>query len=96
MQCDDEDTSCMVYQAEYPPQGNCRWVIEALIMASHVHEGVHHTVYGGQGGQTLEKPAAAWRSRSDQVWLIGQSVSWAHVKANVVVKPVSAPIVSDL
>ena len=29
---------CVVYQAVYPPQGNCKSVIEALIMASSVRE----------------------------------------------------------
>ena len=28
----------MVDQAEYPPQGNCKSVIEALIMANNVRE----------------------------------------------------------
>ena len=36
--CDDEDTFCMVHQAEYPPQGNCKSVMEVLIMANNVHE----------------------------------------------------------
>ena len=38
MQYRFEGKSCIVYQAEYPPQGNCKSVIEALIMANNVHE----------------------------------------------------------
>ena len=38
IQCDDEETSCMVHQTEYPLQGNCKSVIEALIVANNVHE----------------------------------------------------------
>ena len=38
MQCGDEQETCVVYQAEYAPQGNCESVIEALMMANNVHE----------------------------------------------------------
>ena len=34
----DEEESCMVHQAEYPPKGNCKSVIEALLVANSVHE----------------------------------------------------------
>ena len=38
MQYGDKDDTCMVGQAEYPAQGNCKSVIEAPIMASDVHQ----------------------------------------------------------
>ena len=52
----------MVYQAEYPPQGNCKSVIEALIVANNVHEedvsyhevGSPRRVFRNLRGQTLE------------------------------------------
>ena len=45
----------MVFQAEYPPQENCKSVIEALIMSNKMHEedagslmvGSHRRVHGG-------------------------------------------------
>ena len=69
MQHGDEEESCMVYQAEYPPQGNFLSVIEALIMANNVHEQdvsshkveSHRRVLGGLRGHTLENLAALWR-----------------------------------
>ena len=38
MQYGDEKESRMLYQAEYPPHGNCMSVIEALLMANNLHE----------------------------------------------------------
>ena len=38
MQCGDEDEMCMVCQAAYPPQVNCKLVIEALVLANNAHE----------------------------------------------------------
>ena len=38
MQYGDEQESCMVYQADYAPQGNCKSVTEALIMVNNMHE----------------------------------------------------------
>ena len=38
MQFGDGAQTCMVYQADHPPQGNCKSAIEALIVANHVHE----------------------------------------------------------
>ena len=103
MQCDDEEQSCVVYQAEYPPQGNWNSVIETTIMASHVREedvcsykvGGHRKAFDSPKGQALEKLAAVWRSCGGQDWLVRQAVSWADVKANIVVKPGAAPSASD-
>ena len=38
MQYGDEERTCVISQAEYPPKGNCKSVLEALIMASIVHD----------------------------------------------------------
>ena len=45
--------------------------------------------------QTLDNLAAVWRSWSEQVRPQGQSVSWADVKGNIVLKLVAAPSASD-
>ena len=76
MQHGDEQESCMVYQAEYPPQGNCRSVIQALIMAKNVHEqdvgshkvGSHHRVHGGLRSHTREELTVLWRAWSEHDW----------------------------
>ena len=81
----------MVYQAEYPPQGNCK----SVILCNNVHEeGVcshkvvtHLRFFGSLRGHTLEKLEAVWRSWSEQDWPFRQAVSSADVKANIVVKP---------
>ena len=95
-----EGKSCIVYQAEYPPQGNCKSVMEALIMANNVHEEdvsshkvtTHRTVFGGLRSHTLEKLPASWRSWTEQDRLAWQAVSWAAVKANIVVEQVVSPV----
>ena len=38
MQFGDGAQTCMVYQADHPPQGNCKSAIEALIVGINVHE----------------------------------------------------------
>ena len=53
MQFGDGAQTCMVYQADHPPQGNCQSVIEALIVGINVHQekvdshkvGCHERVY---------------------------------------------------
>ena len=60
-QCGDEDETCTVYQADYPPQGACKSVMEALIMGNNVHKedagslkmGSHRRVYGSLRSRTL-------------------------------------------
>ena len=55
VQYGDEDEMCMVYLADYPPQGNCKSVIDAKVLANNVREenagshtvGSHRRVYGG-------------------------------------------------
>ena len=88
MQYGDEEDSCMVFQAGYPPQGNCTSLVEALIMANNVHEedvrshqvGSHRRVYGAlRRPHTLEELAALWRAWSGQ----DRPVTWADVKANI-------------
>ena len=64
MQYVDEEETCVVYQAEHPPQGNCQSVVQGLIMANHVHEvdagphkvGSHRRVYGCVRNHTLVWP----------------------------------------
>ena len=78
----DEDEMCMVYLADYPPQGNCKSVIEAFVMANNVREenagfhtvGSHRTVYGGSRSHTLEELAALWKAWSVCDRPIGQAV----------------------
>ena len=63
MRYGDESDTCVIYQAGYPPQGNCKSVIEYLIMANNVHEGdvsfhkveSQRRVHGGLRGRTLEE-----------------------------------------
>ena len=38
MQFGDGAQTCMVYQADHPPQANCQSVIEALIVGINVHQ----------------------------------------------------------
>ena len=65
--CGDEET-CVVKQAEYPPQGKCKSVIEALIMTRNVrHEdpnshkvGNFRGVYVGMQSRTLDHIASFW------------------------------------
>ena len=60
----------MVYHAECLPQGHCKSVIEALIMASKWHEedagalkvGSHRRVYGGLRSRTREELAGQWKA----------------------------------
>ena len=55
MQFGDGAQTCMVYQADHPPQGNCKSAIEALIVGINVHEeevdsrkvGCHERVFSG-------------------------------------------------
>ena len=71
MQDGDEEETCVVYQVEYPPQGRCKSVIEALITSNNVHEEdagfekveSHSRVYGGLRSHTLEELTEFW-----QVW----------------------------
>ena len=73
----DEEESCMVYQAEYPPQENCESVVEVLLMPNSVHGedasshdvGSHRRVSGGLRGHTLEE-LAQWRVWSEQDRLV--------------------------
>ena len=46
MQHGDDEEVCVVYQAEYPPQGNCKSVVEALIMANNVHRKDLNSFFG--------------------------------------------------
>ena len=56
MQRGGEKESCLVLQAEKPPQGNCKSVLQALVMANNVRErdvsyhevGVHRRASGSQ------------------------------------------------
>ena len=100
-QCGDEDETCMVYQADDQPQGNCKSVMEARILADNGCEedvgshkvGSHHRVYG----RTLEDLAAPWKAWSVYDRPMEQAVKWAHVKTNTVVKQVkSGPAANDL
>ena len=50
-----KEETCLVYQAEYPPQGNCQSVIGALIVANM---GSHRRVHGVLGAI----PLRSWRS----------------------------------
>ena len=62
----DDEEVCVVYQAEYPPHGNCKAVLEALILANSVHQedlnshkvGNFHGVYGGLQSRTPEHIAS--------------------------------------
>ena len=38
MQHGDDEEVCFVYWAEYPPHGNCKAVLEALIVANNLHQ----------------------------------------------------------
>ena len=60
----------MVYQTEYPLQGNCKSVIEASIMVKSVHEedvssrkvGSYRMVFGALRSHMLQKLTAPWRA----------------------------------
>ena len=76
IQYDDEEESCMAYQAEYPPQGNCESVVEVLIVANNVHEenAGSFTVereHAGLRNHTLEELEAPWQAWSVYDWLVG-------------------------
>ena len=58
-----------------------RWKVTARLLAAQ--------------GATLEELAALWRAWSDQDRSNRQSVTWADVKTNVVVKQVASPDSSD-
>ena len=68
MQNGGDEETCVVKQAEYPPQGNCKSVIEALIMTNNVrHEdpnshkvGNFRGVYVGLQSRTLDHIASFW------------------------------------
>ena len=102
MQYGDAEESCMVDQAQYLPQGNCKSVIEGLFMANNVHEedasshdvGNHRRVFDGLRSHTLDTLAALWRAWSEHR-LVRQAVTLSDVKANIVVKRVASPVTSD-
>ena len=82
MRCCDEEGSFMVYRTEYPPQENCNFVMEALIMANNVYGedvssrkvGIHHSEE-----PRTEKLAVPWRSWGEQDWPVRQAVTSADV-----------------
>ena len=61
MQYGDEDETCIVHQAEYPPQRNCKSVVEALVMANNVDEEVWDPIiWEVIVGFTFASRAAQW------------------------------------
>ena len=104
MQYGDEEQTCVVYQAEaeFPPQANCKSVIEPLIMTNSVHEegagshkvGSHRRAYGGARSHTLEQLAEFGKVWSVYDRPMEQAVTWADVKSDIVVREVGAPATS--
>ena len=83
----------VVYQAEYPPQGNCKSVIEALIMANNVHQedlNSHkmenfHGVYGAFQSRTLEHIASFCAKLAGRDGKVDKAITWADVVKEVAV-----------
>ena len=102
MQYGDEEETCMVNWAEYPPQGSCTSVIEALIVANTVHEedagshkvGSYRRVYGGSRSRTREELAAPWKAWSVYDQPMEPAVNWA-LSSNIVVMQVASPLTND-
>ena len=102
VQYGDEEQTCVVYQAEFPPQANCMSVIEALIMTNNVREedagshkvGSHRRAYGGARSHTLEQLAEFGKVWSVYDRPMDQAVTWADVKSDIVVREVAAPATS--
>ena len=84
----------VVYQAEHPPQGNCRSMIGALIIANSVHQedagshkvGSPRSVYRSLKCHTLEELAEFWKNMA----------TWFDVENNIVLKEVMAPATAGI
>ena len=61
----------LVYQPEYPPQGNCESVIEILIITNIVHE----KDAGSHRSRIREELAALWMAWSVYDRPMGQAVN---------------------
>ena len=56
MRYGDEEETCMVYQVEYPPQGNCKSVVEAFFIAQFLCKWIQSQCvpeFGGNGTSTI-------------------------------------------
>ena len=75
MQYGDKEGTCTVHQAEHPPQGNCKSVIEAQIMANTVHK---ESVASHKGGKSprLLRQTGVWPALMESDWydLLGRLI----------------------
>ena len=64
--------TCLVFLAEHPPQGACCTFVQAMSMATNVHEeGGTERVFEGLSSRSLDSAAEAW-----DLW------SWENVEEN--------------
>ena len=71
----DEPDESVIFQAECPPQGHCRSVLEALIMANNLHDehegtlkvGCEQRISGGLSNATMEGNFVDYGRRGERV-----------------------------